>query len=303
LNPVYSAILNSTGNSITPFKINTIGLVANIVIDPLLILGFGPIPALGVKGAALATILAQFFVTIIFLYTGKKYDTIYSHAKIRKKPDLQIVKNIVMVGFPPCAQVGIHASISIIVTRILSTFGPVAIAVSNIGSQIESITWMTAEGFSSAISAFVGQNYGAGKIKRIKEGFIKGIQIVGGIGIFATILLIFAAEPLFTIFTPDDPLAIKEGIVYLRILGLSQFLMAIEIGTTGAFNGLGKTIYPTANGIILNLIRIPSALVLSKTALALSGVWWAITISSNLKGLVLFILFYFYWKGFEKNCI
>jgi len=303
LNPVYSAILNSTGNSITPFKINTIGLVANIVIDPLLILGFGPIPALGVKGAALATILAQFFVTIIFLYTGKKYDTIYSYAKIRKKPDLQIVKNIVMVGFPPCAQVGIHASISIIVTRILSTFGPVAIAVSNIGSQIESITWMTAEGFSSAISAFVGQNYGAGKIKRIKEGFIKGIQIVGGIGIFATILLIFAAEPLFTIFTPDDPLAIKEGIVYLRILGLSQFLMAIEIGTTGAFNGLGKTIYPTANGIILNLIRIPSALVLSKTALALSGVWWAITISSNLKGLVLFILFYFYWKGFEKNCI
>lgn len=303
LNPVYSAILNSTGNSITPFKINTIGLVANIVIDPLLILGFGPIPALGVKGAALATILAQFFVTIIFLYTGKKYDTIYSHAKIRKKPDLQIVKNIVMVGFPPCVQVGIHASISIIITRILSTFGPVAIAVSNIGSQIESITWMTAEGFSSAISAFVGQNYGAGKIKRIKEGFIKGIQIVGGIGIFATILLIFAAEPLFTIFTPDDPLAIKEGIVYLRILGLSQFLMAIEIGTTGAFNGLGKTIYPTANGIILNLIRIPSALVLSKTALALSGVWWAITISSNLKGLVLFILFYFYWKGFEKNYI
>lgn len=303
LNPVYSAILNSTGNSITPFKINTIGLVANIVIDPLLILGFGPIPALGVKGAALATILAQFFVTIIFLYTGKKYDTIYSYAKIRKKPDLQIVKNIVMVGFPPCVQVGIHASISIIITRILSTFGPVAIAVSNIGSQIESITWMTAEGFSSAISAFVGQNYGAGKIKRIKEGFIKGIQIVGGIGIFATILLIFGAEPLFTIFTPDDPLAIKEGIVYLRILGLSQFLMAIEIGTTGAFNGLGKTIYPTANGIILNLIRIPSALVLSKTALALSGVWWAITISSNLKGLVLFILFYFYWKGFEKNCI
>ncbi len=303
LNPVYSAILNSTGNSITPFKINTIGLVANIVIDPLLILGFGPIPALGVKGAALATILAQFFVTIIFLYTGKKYDTIYSYAKIRKKPDLQIVKNIVMVGFPPCVQVGIHASISIIITRILSTFGPVAIAVSNIGSQIESITWMTAEGFSSAISAFVGQNYGAGKIKRIKEGFIKGIQIVGGIGIFATILLIFAAEPLFTIFTPDDPLAIKEGIVYLRILGLSQFLMAIEIGTTGAFNGLGKTIYPTVNGIILNVLRIPSALVLSKTALALSGVWWAITISSNLKGLVLFILFYFYWKGFEKNCI
>jgi Na+-driven multidrug efflux pump len=81
---------------------------------------------------------------------------------------------------------------------------------------------------------------------------------------------------------------------------LSQFLMAIEIGTTGAFNGLGKTIYPTANGIVLNVLRIPAALALSKTALGLSGVWWAISISSNLKGLVLFVLFYFYRKHFEE---
>ncbi|HNZ82832.1 MAG TPA: MATE family efflux transporter [Sedimentibacter sp.] len=301
LNPVFSAILNSTGNSITPFKTNTIGLIANIIIDPLLIFGFGPFPALGIKGAALATIMSQFFVTIIFLIIGKKYDTIYSHVKLFNQPNLQIIKDIVKIGFPPFVQVGIHAGISIVLTRILAVFGPVAIAVQSIGSQIESITWMTTEGFSQAISAFTGQNYGAGKIKRIKEGYVKGIQIIGGIGVFATLLLIFGAELLFEIFTPNDPTAIKEGIIYLRILGLSQFLMAIEIGTTGAFNGLGKTIYPTVNGIILNVSRIPAALILSKTALGLSGVWWAITISSNLKGLVLFVLFYFYWKHFEKN--
>ncbi|MDD4438264.1 MAG: MATE family efflux transporter [Tissierellia bacterium] len=303
LNPVFSAILNSTGNSISPFKTNTIGLIVNIVIDPLLIFGFGPVPALGIKGAALATIMSQFFVTIIFLIIGKKYDTIYSHVKLFNKPSFQIIKNIVKIGFPPFVQVGIHAGISIIITRILAVFGPVAIAVQSIGSQIESITWMTTEGFSSAISAFVGQNYGAGKIKRIKEGYVQGIQIVGGIGIFATLLLIFGAEPLFALFTPNDPIAIKEGIIYLKILGLSQFLMAIEIGTTGAFNGLGKTIYPTVNGIILNVLRIPAALILSKTVLGLSGVWWAITISSNLKGLVLFVLFYFYWKHFEQNFV
>ena len=247
--------------------------------------------------------MSQFFVTIIFLIIGKKYDTIYSHVKLFNKPSFQIIRNIVKIGFPPFVQVGIHAGISIIITRILAVFGPVAIAVQSIGSQIESITWMTTEGFSSAISAFVGQNYGAGKIKRIKEGYVQGIQIVGGIGIFATLLLIFGAEPLFALFTPNDPIAIKEGIIYLKILGLSQFLMAIEIGTTGAFNGLGKTIYPTVNGIILNVLRIPAALILSKTVLGLSGVWWAITISSNLKGLVLFVLFYFYWKHFEQNFV
>jgi putative MATE family efflux protein len=299
-NPVFSAILNSTGNSITPFKINTVGLIANIVIDPLLIFGFGPLPALGVKGAALATIMSQFFVTIIFLIIGKKYDTIYSHAKLFMKPRLPIIQNIVKIGFPPFTQMGIHAGIAIILTRILAVFGPVAIAVQSIGAQIESITWMTTEGFSAAISAFVGQNYGAGKIKRIKDGYVKGIQIVGGIGIFSTLLLIFGAEQLFTLFTPDDPIAIKEGIIYLHILGLSQFLMAIEIGTTGAFNGLGKTIFPTVNGIILNVLRIPAALILSRT-LGLPGVWWAIAISSNLKGIILFVLFYRYWNNFERT--
>jgi putative MATE family efflux protein len=101
LNPVFSAVLNSTGNSVTPFKTNTIGLIVNIVIDPLLIFGFGPFPSLGIKGAALATILAQFLVTLIFLIIGKKYDTIYSNAKIISKPNFQFVKDIIKVGFPP----------------------------------------------------------------------------------------------------------------------------------------------------------------------------------------------------------
>ena len=301
LNPVFSTILNSTGNSITPFKVNTIGLIANIIIDPLFIFGFGPLPALGIKGAALATIMSQFFVTIIFLIIGKKYNTIYSHVKLFNKPCIKTIKNVVKIGTPPFAQVGLHSVIAMVITKILAGFGPVAIAVQSIGSQIESITWMTADGFSAAISAFIGQNFGAGKVKRIRDGYIQGIQILGGIGIFTTLLLIFGAEILFLIFVPDDPIAVKEGINYLKILGLSQFFMTIEIGTTGAFNGLGKTLFPTVNGTLLNGLRIPAALILSKTILGLSGVWWAISLSSILKGIILFILFHLYWKHFEQR--
>ena len=301
LNPVFSAILNSTGNSITPFKINTIGLIANIIIDPIMIFGFGPLPPLGIKGAALATIMSQFFVTGVFLFIGKKYNTIYSHVKLFSKPKIEYIKNIIKIGFPPFIQVGLHSVIAMIINKILADFGPVAIAVQSIGSQIESITWMTADGFSAAISAFVGQNFGAGKIKRIRDGYVQGIQILGGIGIFTTLILIFGAEILFSLFVPDDLMAIKEGIIYLKILGLSQFFMTIEIGTTGAFNGLGKTIFPTVNGIILNVSRIPVALILSNTILGLSGVWWAISLSSTLKGIILFILFHFYWKHFEQK--
>ncbi|WP_326907253.1 MATE family efflux transporter [Sedimentibacter sp. MB31-C6] len=296
LNPIFSVILNSTGNSITPFKINTIGLITNIVIDPLFIFGLGPIPQLGVNGAAIATITSQFIVTIIFIIIGKANNTIYSHTNLLKKPDAKIMKSIMKLGVPPFLQTGLHAVISMIITKIIAGFGPVAVAVQSIGSQIESISWMTSEGFSSAISAFVGQNYGAKKFNRIKDGYFQGMQIVGGIGMFATLLLIFAAELLISLFVPNDPIAIKEGINYLRILGLSQFFMSIEIGTAGAFNGIGKTLPPTINGIILNLLRIPMAIILSSTLLGLSGVWWSISISSILKGIILFSWFNFVLK-------
>jgi Na+-driven multidrug efflux pump len=148
---------------------------------------------------------------------------------------------------------------------------------------------MTSEGFAAAISAFVGQNYGANKILRIKEGYYKGIKVLGTFGVFASLLLIFAARPLFTIFTPEDPKAIAEGIIYLRILGLSQLFMSVEIGTAGAFNGLGRTIPPTITGVTLNALRIPAAIFLSTyTMLELSGIWWAISGSSILKGIILF---------------
>ena len=285
LNPVLSTTLNSSGDSMTPFKVNTMGLVANMILDPLLIFTF----ELGIEGAAIATIVSQMGVTLIFLIVGKRINALYSTFKIFAKPDIVKAIRILKLGIPPSTQMGIHAIISIILTRIIAGYGPVAVAVQTIGSQIESISWMTSEGFAAAISAFVGQNYGANKISRIKEGYYKGIKVLGSFGFFVSLLLIFAARPLFTIFTPEDPKAIAEGIVYLRILGLSQLFMSVEIGTAGAFNGLGKTIPPTITGVTLNALRIPSAIFLSTyTVLELSGIWWAISGSSILKGIILF---------------
>ena len=304
LNPVFSVSLNSSGNSLTPFKANTLGLVINIIADPILIFGLGPFPALGVEGAALATIFAQFCVTLIFIIMGKRYKTIFSNINIFKKPDIDKIKRITRLGIPPALQVGYHAIISMIITRLIANFGPVAVAVQSIGSQIESISWMSAEGFSSAISAFIGQNFGASKFQRIRQGYREGMQVIGGIGIFASLLMIFAAEPLFTFFLPDDPLAIQEGIKYLIILGFSQVFMSVEIGTNGAFNGLGMTIPPTINGMIFNTMRIPLAYGLSRTVLGLTGIWWAITGSSILKGLVIYIWFKWYLnKVLEQNMV
>ncbi len=288
LNPIFSTILNSTGNSITPFRVNTMGLIFNIILDPLLIFGFGPIDGLGIKGAALATITSQMLVSLIFIIIGKRTNNIYSHIKLLKKPEAFYVKRIAKLGFPAFLQTSVHSVIGMILTRIVAGFGSTAIAVQSIGSQIESLTWMTAEGFSAAMSAFVGQNYGAKKNKRIKEGYKKGMQIVGSIGAFTTILFVLFPQALFSLFVPNDPLALKEGVIYLRILGISQFFTSIEIGTAGAFNGLGRPIPHSVVGISFNCLRIPMAIILSRyTSLGLSGIWWSISISSMAKGLIL----------------
>ena len=296
INPIFSTALNSTGNSVTPFKLNAFGLIVNMILDPLLIFGLGPIPSLGVRGAAIATVFSQFIVTIVFIILGKQSNAIYSHVNLFIKPNFQYIKRMVKLGFPPFVQTAIHSSISMILTRIVAQFGDTPVAVLNIGSQIESIAWISSEGFSSAISAFVGQNFGARKLDRIKEGYHKGMQILGSIGIFATLLLVIGAKPLFTLFTPKDPIAIEEGIKYLRILGLSQFFMSIEIGTAGAFNGIGKTLPPTLIGVVFNILRIPLALILSSTKLGLSGIWWSISISSIIKGTISPILYNYVLK-------
>ncbi len=296
INPIFSTTLNSSGNSVTPFKLNALGLIANMILDPLLIFGLGPIPSLGVKGAAIATIFAQFIVTFVFVILGKKSNNVYSHINLFMKPDFRYIKRMVKLGFPPFVQTAIHSGISMMLTRIVAGFGDTAVAVLNIGSQIESIAWMSSEGFSSAIAAFIGQNFGAKKLDRIKKGYHKGMQILGSIGAFATLLLIFGARPLFTIFTPKDPTAINEGIKYLRILGLSQFFMSIEIGTAGAFNGIGRTLPPTLIGVVFNILRIPLALVLSSTTLGLLGIWWSISISSIIKGILSPVLYNYVLK-------
>ena len=287
LNPVFSGIFNGSGNSTTPFKVNAIGLIINMILDPLMIMGIGPFPKMGIKGAALATIIAQFAVTIIFLKVSRSKSDLFSHLNIFQMPDKDYLKKIFKLGLPASVQTGLFATIAMIIAKIIAKWGPTPIAVQKVGSQIESLSWMTAGGFSTAISAFIGQNYGAGKWERIHKGYGKGLVIVGIIGIFATCLLTFGASPVFRLFIPYDKEAIDMGVTYLRILGLSQFFMVVEIATQGAFNGLGKTIPPAFIGILFNGLRIPAALILSSTSLGLNGVWWSISISSVCKGIIL----------------
>ena len=295
--PVFTAIFNGAGNSKTPFIINTIGLVANIIFDPLLIFGFGPIPKMGVLGAALATIGSQGIVVTCFIISVARSKEKYFKFSIFKKPDFRAIKTICKLGIPSGVQSGLFTTFSILIARVIAGSGEVAIAVQKVGVQIEAITWMTAGGFSTALSSFVGQNYGAKKYDRIKEGYKATILIASIVGILATLLLIIGGEAIFSIFIQEED-AIMLGKDYLRILGYSQLFMCIEITTVGMFNGLGRTYIPAAISIILTGLRVPASMVLSSPdILGIDGVWWSISMSSVLKGIAIVAILYYMTKS------
>ncbi|HSL86490.1 MAG TPA: MATE family efflux transporter [Bacteroidales bacterium] len=293
INPVLTSIFNGSGNSKTPFMINLTGLAMNMILDPVLIRGLGPVPALGVYGAAYATIFSQLLVTGIFIFIMTTSKDPFFKINIFRKVDLFRIKKIIKLGFPVGIQNGLFSMIAMVIARIISIYGPGAIAAQKLGSQIESITWMTASGYSTAISAFVGQNYGAQKYQRIMKGYASGLRLMSMIGIATTFLLYIFAEQLFGIFVSEQE-TIAMGTSYLMIIALSQWFSTLEISNQGAFNGLGKTLYPSIVGIIFNILRIPMAYYFSRDlGLGLDGVWWAITVSSMFKGVILFAFFYF----------
>ena len=296
INPLFTSILTASGDSQTPFIINSIALVTNIVLDGVLIFGIGPIPALNVAGAAIATVTAQVVGTISFIIVIIKRKDMRFKQNYFSKMDFGHVKALTKLGAPVALQEGLFSIFSMTIARLIAPFGAVAIAVQKVGSQIESISWMTAEGFSASLSAYVGQNYGARKYDRILRGYKITMTLACTIGVFATLFLIFGRNFLIRVFI-NEPAAIAMGADYLIILGLSQIFMCMEITTAGAFNGMGRTEIPSFIGITLTGARIPMAMVLSSIPLlGLNGVWWSISISSILKGIVLCTIFYVFIK-------
>jgi len=280
-NILFSTILTSMGNSERPFRIQTVGFLVNLILDPLLIFGVGPIQGLGVSGAATATLIANVMVTALFILYAK-------NLRFLSRPytfHFHQMKEVLRMGSPITIQRVTFIFISIIIAKIIAQWGPEAIAAQRIGVQIESISYMTIGGLQGAIAAFIGQNFGAQKYDRIKKGYQNALLITSIFGCLISLLFILLPGQIFSLFLSDKT-SLMLGTDYMRIIGFSQLFMCLELMTVGAFNGIGKTYIPPIFSIILTALRIPIAIVLSDP-FGLNGVWMSIAISSVLKGIIL----------------
>ena len=281
-----TGIYTAQGDSKTPFLANLVGLVTNMILDPVLILGPGIFPRLGVAGAAIATVTAQAIVMSIMILgiMVQKKENVLKGIKLFAKLPREYVGGICKIGIPTAIQGMAYCAISMVLTRMVSGYGAEAIATQRVGGQIESISWNTADGFGAALNAFIAQNYGAGKNDRVRKGYKASLWTVGIWGVLISAIFICVPEPIARIFF-HEPKAIATAVGYLTIIGFSEAFMCVELTTVGALSGLGRTRLCSIISIIFTSARIPLAILLGGI-MGLNGIWWALSSTSIVKGII-----------------
>lgn len=283
-----TTLITTTGNSKIPLLASSIGLIFNIIIDPILIFGLLGFPKLGVLGAGIATVLAQIIVLSVLIFYIRKDTILFCHVKLLKKPDFNACVKILKLSYPVSLQNTIFPLITMYLSRLVAGFSDEAVASQRIGAQIESISWMATEGFAIAVNSFISQNYGARNLDRATKGYFSSAKILSVYSIVTSLILIIFAKPLFSIFL-SDPIALDIGTDYLVIMGYSQFFMCMELLSSSSLNAFGKTFIPASISLIFTALRAPLAKYLSTTALGISGIWYTITATTILKGIFIFL--------------
>lgn len=293
---VFQSILRGWGDTKTPMWVMFWSVLGNTILDPLLIMGIGPFPEMGIAGAAWATIISRGIAAIVglwILFSGKKA----LHIKLRHLwPDWKLQWRLIKLGIPASVEQSITALGITAMVFIVADFGTTVVAAYGIGARILSFVIVPAFALSMATSTALGQNFGAGKLDRAeKAGWIGAGTGFGGLTFFGIILFLFA-EPITAVFIKDNPDVVRLGTEFLRIMALSFGFFALQLVFNGAFRGAGRTSTAMVMAIIAFWVtRIPLAYLLSNTfEMGPQGIWWAFPISIVFMGL---LTTYWFWLG------
>ncbi len=281
-----SAILRGYGDTRTPLKALAYGFAITFILDPLLILGMGPFPRLGVAGGAIAANVGFSLSLFIFisLILKKKVRFRLQRKSIRFDPS--VVWRIIQIGLPPSVSSITFSIVYIFLTTIISHFGTEAMAAIGIGHRIESLSVMICLGFSMTAVTLVGQNLGAGNRARAEKAAWGSVALISSVTFLISILYYTFSRQFVSLFI-TDPATMAISISYVQIVSICQVFMGIGIVLDGVFSGSGDTLPAMLINIPVTLLRIPLAYYLAITlSMGINGVWWAITILVIVRGLL-----------------
>jgi putative MATE family efflux protein len=277
------AAFRSGGDTRTPFVILAASVAVTLVLDPILIVGWGPIPSLGVAGAAIATICTRAVAFLIGL-------TIVVRRGIVKfgRPDTRALWTVLRIGLPTAMTGVVFSLIYVMVTRTATQFGTPALAALGIGHRVESWLYMIGVGCGAATAAIVGQNLGAGRVDRAERAGWISVAFCSVFGVLAFAMEIAFPERFAAVFS-SDPTVIAEAARYLRIAAVSQVGICAEIVLEGALGGAGATLPPMLTSTTITASRIPLA-AWAASRWGIEGLWWTISITALLRAVGMMIL-------------
>lgn len=296
-----SSIMRGFGDSLTPLYFLAISTVVNIILDPLFIVGFGPIPKMGVAGVAWATVIAQGISAIlgmIYLFKKAKLAT-WDRSLI--KPDGHIMKQLLQIGAPAGAQQALVSIAMLFLSGLVNKNGEIVVAAYGLGGRLDQFAFMPAQSVSLAVSALAGQNLGADKPERVRDVWRYSNILTTLIAGVITIIIFFAPDFWVRIFTPD--LAVREMTsAYLRIVSLSYVVFSLMFSTGGISRAAGDTMI-TMGITLLSLwaVRLPLAHFFSeKLQMGPRGIFLAIAVSP-IVGLALNLVYYYSGRWQTRN--
>jgi len=290
--------LRGSGDAQTPLKALVIANIINIFLDPLLIMGYGPFPRMGVAGSAIATVLSRAIGFIfLFIHITAGHSTL--QFKIRYlKPQPTLMKRIISIGLFGSLQVFIREVSFLFLMRLVTSFGAITLAAYGIGARLRMAIMVPGFGFANSAAVLVGQNMGANQPERATKSTWRTVLYYESIAIsVATIFIIFAPQ-LVVIFT-KQPEVIRIGALFLRYLGVTFPFLALSLVLGQAMNGAGDTATPTIINAIAQLgLRIPLAYIFALVVgMGSFGIWLGINASDIAQGLGMVFLFKSgYWK-------
>ncbi len=293
-------IVRATGDTFTPGMVMVSSGVVNIILDPLLIFGYGPFPEMGIKGAALATVIARgtsLIVVLVILIRREKLLTLYFG---RLQDIFKTWKKVLYIAGPASLAMLITPISIGLITKIIAGFGKEAVAAFGVTSRIEMFALMVIGSLGSVLIIFIGQNSSKLKYKRILKSLNYALKFSMFWGVIVFILLLFFGGSIASVFT-DDPKVISIAKNYFFIMGASYGFQGLVMLAMASFNGINKP-YPATifSGIRMLVIYVPLAWIGAKV-FDINGVFWAGFIANVIVGIVSFAYLFKVIKRMDTN--
>ena len=286
---VGNSVLRASGDTKTPSIIMAAGGGINAILDPILIFGWGPIPAMGIQGAAVATMIA-WGVGVIWIISL----LVKRHLMLPRLLSIQELKftsgGILKIGLPAAGANMLTPIAGGVLTKIVSGYGAAAVAAWGVGNRLESIASIVVLALSMSLPPFISQNFGAEKLNRVRDAYSIAIRFVL-IWQFGVFIVMWLLSPFIAAAFTQDPAVAKLIQLFLLIVPLGYGLQGIVILTNSSFNAMHKPM----SALILSIIRlfvflVPASFV-GSLLYDIEGMFWGSVVANLLMGMLSFFWF------------